>query len=423
MEFDLLIRRARRWGQGLRGQPAWPEQGIPRGRPDLADLGIRDGRVAAAGDLCGSRAAVELDAEGNLVTPGLVDAHMHWDKAFTLSGSAGASLDQAVTLSPGGGDDEEALARRAETLAWLLVSRGTTLARTHVTVRSGPGGLLALRTLERVRRRLAASIEVQLVAFPALSPGPFTPEERHQVRRLLEEALQAGADALGGAPVRTGDPPAFIDEVLEVARSHGASVDLHVDESDDPRHFCLDYLADRVLALGYQGKVVAGHCSTLSLQELEVRRRVARKVADAGINVVAMPYTNLFLLGRPGCGTAGYRGITAVAELEEAGVNVITASDNIQDAFCPFGTGDMLDVCRLLGVAQRAGGRAEVEALPLKATYRAARALGRADGYGVSVGDQADLVVHSTDDAFDLVVSCPPRRYVIKAGRLLFPPA
>ncbi|HHY94402.1 MAG TPA: hypothetical protein GX513_05260, partial [Firmicutes bacterium] len=117
MEFDLLIRRARRWGQGLRGQPAWPEQGIPGGRPDLADMGIRDGRVAAAGDLCGSRAAVELDAEGNLVTPGLVDAHMHWDKAFTLSGSAGASLDQAVTLSPGGGDDEEALARRAETLA------------------------------------------------------------------------------------------------------------------------------------------------------------------------------------------------------------------------------------------------------------------------------------------------------------------
>ncbi len=42
-----------------------------------ADVGIRDGRIAAVGDLAGARADRVIDATGKWVTPGFIDLHSH----------------------------------------------------------------------------------------------------------------------------------------------------------------------------------------------------------------------------------------------------------------------------------------------------------------------------------------------------------
>jgi N-acyl-D-aspartate/D-glutamate deacylase len=52
------------------------------GAPVEADVGVRDGRIAAVGKIAGT-GAEEIDAAGQLVTPGFVDIHTHYDGQAT----------------------------------------------------------------------------------------------------------------------------------------------------------------------------------------------------------------------------------------------------------------------------------------------------------------------------------------------------
>ncbi len=67
----------------------------------LADVGIRDGRVVAIGDVT-ERAAKEIDAEGRAVTPGFVDLHTHYDPQIMWDPAATPSSLHGVTTVMGG---------------------------------------------------------------------------------------------------------------------------------------------------------------------------------------------------------------------------------------------------------------------------------------------------------------------------------
>ena len=53
--------------------------------PFVADVAIKDGRIAAVGKIVG-RGREEIDAAGHLVTPGFVDVHTHSDGPITQAG-------------------------------------------------------------------------------------------------------------------------------------------------------------------------------------------------------------------------------------------------------------------------------------------------------------------------------------------------
>jgi cytosine/creatinine deaminase len=66
--FDIAIRRAR-----LRGALS-----------AHAEIGIKDGRIAAIAPGLDGKAATEIDAHGNLVTESFVNPHLHLCKVWTL---------------------------------------------------------------------------------------------------------------------------------------------------------------------------------------------------------------------------------------------------------------------------------------------------------------------------------------------------
>jgi N-acyl-D-amino-acid deacylase len=68
--------------------------GLPRRR---ADVGIRNGRIAAIGFIDASEGARVIDAEGRVVAPGIVDPHTHYDPQLTFEPYGTSSCYHGVT--------------------------------------------------------------------------------------------------------------------------------------------------------------------------------------------------------------------------------------------------------------------------------------------------------------------------------------
>lgn len=405
---DLVLRGARRLGA-----------------PAPVDIAVRGPRIVEIGPALASRGAEELDLAGRLVLPGFVDAHLHLDKAYALEpepcegsqssqGSQGSeSLDEAIaafyawraSLTP------ERLYRNARRAAERALLHGTLALRTHVTVDSA-GGFMPLETLLRLRADMAPRQTIQLVAFPdspEIDTGVGLP--------LLRRAVEMGADLIGGASARSADPRRFVDSIFELAGALDVDLDLHVDESDDPRHNTLEYIAERKVASGFRGLVAAGHCCALSALDEPAARRVIEKVAAAQLHVITLPACNMYLMGRQDRGLVR-RGLTRVGELLAAGVNVACASDNIRDHFNPFGDADMLQVALIAALALHTGTPTGLEAILGMATERPARILRLAD-YGLRVGGMASFVVLDAPDAGGAIAALAPRSRVFSQGRLV----
>ena len=66
-----------------------------------ADVGIRDGRIVAIGDVS-EEAQNEIDARGKVVAPGFVDIHTHYDAQVFWDGTLSPSSYHGVTSVVGG---------------------------------------------------------------------------------------------------------------------------------------------------------------------------------------------------------------------------------------------------------------------------------------------------------------------------------
>src|SRR5688500_737660 len=149
-----------------------------------ADVGIRDGRIAAVGNLDGAKSARTIDAAGRLVTPGFIDVHSHAVEALTRDAlrDARALLAQGVTTivgNPDGGGPIDLAAQRAS------LERGGTgvniaLLIGHGSVRSGVMGqadraptAAELARMEDIVRRAAADGAFGLSSGLFYAPGSF----------------------------------------------------------------------------------------------------------------------------------------------------------------------------------------------------------------------------------------------------------
>ncbi|WP_421581219.1 amidohydrolase family protein [Shinella sp. M31] len=375
-----------------------------------------DGRIIAVEpyldtSACGAR----VDITGMLVTAGFLDAHQHLDKTGVLrftpnpSGTLQGARDAFAKYARTAGPDD--IYKRATRTVERCLSRGTTGIRSHINV-DKDAGFHGIETLAGIRDAEKDRITLQLVAFMTPHPG----QDFDWLGKNIDGAV-ALADAVGGTPAVSEDPPRYLDLIFSAAVKAGKPVDLHLDEHLKADVHLLDAALERVERFGMQGRTVFSHVSVLSALPRSDFQRIAERLLALDVGVVTLPAANLYLQGRD-AEMLPPRGLTRVAELYRAGVTIATASDNIQDPFVPTGSGDMLEIARWTLLAGHLRGD-ELAAAHRMITTDPARLMGLGKEHGLKVGARADFVVTDCIDTDTLVAGGPDRAFVFSKGRLV----
>jgi cytosine/creatinine deaminase len=386
------------------------------GAQTLTDLGVQDGRITPVGP--GDSAAEIIDLGGRLVTPPLVEPHIHLDAALTvgqprpnISGSLFEGIavwaDRVADLSY---DDVQARVRQV--LRWQLAC-GVQHVRSHVDV-SDPE-LRALRALIDLRAEVRGLIDLQLVAFPQV--GMLTFESGLD---LMRQAVALGADVVGGIPhyeLTREDGVESVKFAMALADEHGLAVDIHCDETDDDHSRFVEVMAAETIRRGMSGRVTASHTTAMHSYNGAYAYRLITNIARAGLHMVTNPLDNAVLQGRFDTGPIR-RGHTRIKELQAAGVNVCVGHDSVMDPWYPLGYGDPLQAAFVLAHFGQMSGDAELRRLIEMITVNPAAALGLRD-YGLRPGGPADLVVFDAPTEADALRLVAPRTLVLRGGTVV----
>jgi cytosine/creatinine deaminase len=397
--MDLIVRQARR-----------------RGDSAPCDIAIRQGAIMAVERHISGRGANEIDAQGRLVTPPLVNPHVHLDKALlgeVMRQNVSQTLAEAIdiTLDFKRAYTEKDIVQRAGAVIEMGVREGTLVVRGFADVGSA-GGLMPVHGLIAARERYARLVTLEVVAFPQegilRDPG---------AEELLRQAMALGADVVGGLPwyeKTDEDARRHIDIVFAIARERNADIHMLVDDTDDPNSRSLEYLAVKTEREGYAGRVSASHCGALAAYDTTYAAKVIGLVRDAGITIVSNPHISLVLAGRRDREPVR-RGITRVRELLAAGVNVASGQDDVNDPYYPFGRSSQLEVALFMAHTAHLTYAGEIDTVFDMVTVNAARAM-RLQRYGLAPGDAGDLLVWDAATVKEALARQRPPAWVIRGG-------
>jgi len=376
-----------------------------RGRSGLYRIELDGARIAAISAQQAPAEASEgdIDAASNLVVPPFIEPHIHLDATLTAGEPA---WNMSGTLFEGierWGErkalvtHEDTKARAKKTID-MLVEHGIQHVRTHVDVTDPT--LSALKSMLEVREETRHLIDLQIVAFPQEGIESFKGG-----RELMTEAIAMGADVVGGIPhfENTRDQGvSSIKFLMDLAERTGCLVDVHCDETDDPQSRFLEVLAEEARVREMGERVTASHTTAMGSYDNAYCSKLFRLLKLSQINFVSCPTESIHLQGRFDT-YPKRRGLTRVAEIDRAGMNVCFGQDSIVDPWYPLGNGNILrileaglHICHMLGYEDLQRGLDLI-------TDNSARTLNLGERYGLEVGRPANLLVLSAADDYEML--------------------
>jgi cytosine deaminase len=401
MTFDTIVRGATLL-DGRKGQ----------------DVAIAAGRIAAIEPKIDAEAVHEIAAGGHLLSPPFVDCHFHMDATLSLglprlnvSGTLLEGIALWGELKPH--LTHEAVAERALRYCDLAVSQGLLAVRSHVDICDDR--LLAVDALIEVKKRVKPYLDLQLVAFPQ---DGYLRSATAAVN--LERALDRGVEVVGGIPHferTTTDGAASVKALCEIAARRGLMVDLHCDESDDPMSRHIETLASEAQRLGLKGRATGSHLTSMHSMDNYYVSKLLPLIAESGICAISNPLINLTLQGRHDT-YPRRRGMTRIAEMRAHGIPVALGQDCVMDPWYGLGGADMLDVAHMAVHGAPMTSREAVRWTFDAVTEIPARILGL-EGYGVAVGNNADMVLLQAADPIEAVRLRATRLIVMRRGRII----
>ncbi len=388
-------------------------------RKEELDILIKDGRFTSIEKNIDKENEMDIiDAKGCIVTPTFVNPHMHLDKVYTAVGgreSKVETLEESIEIMHDLKREYtvENVKRRALRAIKDCVSFGTTKIRTSVDI-DNIIDLIGLKGVLAAKEECKEICDIQIIAFP--QEGIFTNKGTEE---LLWEAMEAGADVIGGMPAAEWTDEyskKHVNLVFEIAKSYDVDIDMHIDQTKDIFARSLEYTAMRTLEENYHGRVTGGHCTSISYQNDAHAKKVMELLKLVDFNVCTNPQV-LAIMGIDS--EPRTRGVTRIREMVEMGINVATAQDTICDGFHIFGTGDPLDYGLLCAYISQYNTPASVKIIFNMITKNAAKILSVDDKYGIEVGNKADLNIIDAPNIQEAFRLRADRKYVIKNGKII----
>jgi imidazolonepropionase len=356
-------------------------------------VACREGRIAYAGapeaaeDLV---AVTEIDCEGRLITPGLIDCHTHLIHAGNRAHEfelrlAGASYEEIAragggilsTMNATRAASEDQLVAEALPRVDALISEGVTT----VEVKSGYGleteaEMRMLRAARRLGGERAMTIMTTFLGAHALPPefagNPDGYIDYLCAKMLPSVAAEGLADAVDAYCERIGFTPEQTDRMLAAARALGLPVKLHAEQLSNQH--------GAALAAGH-GALSADHLEYLDMDGV---------AAMARANTVATLLPGAFYFTRE-------TRLPPVAALREAGVPIAIATD------CNPGTSPLTSLLLAMNMAATLF-RLTVGECLAGVTINAARALGLERETGsLEPGKACDLAIWNVERPAELV--------------------
>ena len=386
-----------------------------RGRSEsIFDIGIGNGRVVALEeDLVGDAKQV-IDAQGNLVTESFVNPHLHLCKVYTLQMMDEEALTSYNAEGMGKAMNAIELAARVKEKydeAWIIknvrkaVAQAAIYGNTHIRAFADVDSEArheGVKALIHARQEFRGIVDIQACAF---AQDGWVREAG--VDKLMRQAMELGADVVGGIPwieYTEADIQQHVKEIFDLAQEFNKDVSMLVDDAGDPGLRSLEAMAVEAIRRGWQGRALAHHARAMALYPQPYFQKVAALLKQAKMAVVSDPHT----------GSLHAR----VKELLAEGVTVCLGQDDISDAYYPFGRNNMLEVAFLAAHLLWMTTNREMETLYDMITVNAAQAMNISD-HELKVGTNANLVILNAPNILEALREHSAPRYVISKGKLI----
>jgi cytosine/adenosine deaminase-related metal-dependent hydrolase len=402
MTHDLIIRNGYVWE-----------------RKNVVDVAIDDDTIVNVSPETDATGDVEIDAEGNVVSSGLVDSHVHLDKALAADGErfprgSDESYSVESMIEHENRHYEESsfddLVRNAVKDVRMAVAAGSTYLRSHVAVDPDLRSDNVRATLE-AKEKVNDIADVQLCIYGEGEDLLRESIETSLERAPREDVLLGGIDPAS----RHNDVERTLERWFEIATDYDIGIDLHIQDGGTLGIYTLERLIEYIEEYDYQGRVTASHCFCLAHAPEPWWDQIVEKITSVDLKVVTC-YNST-------------RADMPIKELTQSEVTVGHGTDNHRDFVSTHGNADsveaaLIEANKLHGDSpfeddyRWFGTNAGLAVLWDMMTTAGAKVLD-VDDYGVKEGTSADLVVWDAQSPQWVINKQATRRYVLKDGTVV----
>ena len=297
------------------------------------------------GKICSIKGLKDASKVPNeILLPRFSEPHAHLDKAFSWSRAPNykGSYQEALVanLNDYKSRSQGQLLFSVEKSLNLALVNGIRAIRSHIDS-FGENVMRDWDLLEDVRKKWRDKIFLQ---FVALVPLEFWQTYEGE---LLAQRVALNGDLLGGVIAPPFNKKKTIKSLLhlvQLANRLNCDIDLHIDESQSCPAAGVKLLLEVLGRIKNEISITCSHLSSMALLREKSISNLAKEMAEKKLNVVALPLTNSWLLGRNERSTSIKRPLAPIFQLQKAGVVVSVGGDNVNDAWFPFTNFDPINL-------------------------------------------------------------------------------